>query len=184
MFGEDNADEDVSPDTADPEAAAKAGDDALSSEANDKGNIDRVSTKKWAKNCGYDPEKLFNKFFGDDIKYLLSMSNLWKTRTPPKPLEWKDMSEEISKSDVDSNAAGTTRDQKLWSLAECASVFAKSVESLKTEFSKLAEDDHLVWDKDDKYAMDFVAACANIRCHIFGIAQNNRFTIKCKCQQY
>lgn len=40
--------------------------------------------------------------------------------------------------------------------------------------------DHLVWDKDDKSAMDFVAACANIRAHIFGIAQKTRFDIKCK----
>lgn len=44
----------------------------------------------------------------------------------------------------------------------------------------LKEGDHLVWDKDDKYAMDFVAACANIRAHIFGITQNSRFQIKCK----
>ena len=44
----------------------------------------------------------------------------------------------------------------------------------------LKEGDHLVWDKDDKYAMDFVAACANIRAHIFGIALNSRFQIKCK----
>lgn len=44
----------------------------------------------------------------------------------------------------------------------------------------LKEGDHLVWDKDDKNAMDFVAACANIRAHIFGIPQKTRFDIKCK----
>jgi hypothetical protein len=44
----------------------------------------------------------------------------------------------------------------------------------------LKEGDHLVWDKDDKSAMDFVASCANIRAHIFGIPQKSRFDIKCK----
>jgi hypothetical protein len=44
----------------------------------------------------------------------------------------------------------------------------------------LKEDDHLVWDKDDKNAMDFVASCANIRAHIFSIPQKTRFDIKCK----
>jgi Repeat in ubiquitin-activating (UBA) protein. len=44
----------------------------------------------------------------------------------------------------------------------------------------LKEGDHLMWDKDDRSAMDFVASCANIRAHIFGIPQKTRFDIKCK----
>lgn len=92
LFGESNADEDVSPDTADPEAAGdEAGNEALQTESNEKGNVDRVNTKQWAVNCGYNPEKLFNKFFNDDIKYLLSMSNLWKTRKPPNPLKFGEL---------------------------------------------------------------------------------------------
>ena len=38
--------------------------------------------------------------------------------------------------------------------------------------------DHLVWDKDDDAAMDFVASCSNIRSHVFGISQKTRFDIK------
>ena len=38
--------------------------------------------------------------------------------------------------------------------------------------------DHLVWDKDDDAAMDFVAACSNIRSQVFGISQKTRFDIK------
>lgn len=44
----------------------------------------------------------------------------------------------------------------------------------------LKEGDHLVWDKDNRFAMDFVAACANIRSKVFGIAQKSRFDIKCE----
>ena len=35
-----------------------------------------------------------------------------------------------------------------------------------------------MWDKDDEEAMDFVAACSNIRSKIFGISQKTRFDIK------
>jgi ubiquitin-like 1-activating enzyme E1 B len=44
----------------------------------------------------------------------------------------------------------------------------------------LKDGDHLVWDKDDKNAMDFVASCANVRAYIFGIPQKTRFDIKCE----
>lgn len=57
-------------------------------------------------------------------------------------------------------------------------VFAESVAALKTE---LADKKFLIWDKDDKSAMDFVTACANVRAYIFSIQQNSRFQIKCKC---
>lgn len=63
----------------------------LSESVNDKGNINRVSTRIWAQSCNYDPEKLFTKLFHDDIKYLLSMDNLWKKRRPPTPLNWREL---------------------------------------------------------------------------------------------
>lgn len=51
----------------------------------------RVSTRQWAQDCGYDSQKLFQKFFNDDITYLLSMHNLWKNRKPPMPLDWNNL---------------------------------------------------------------------------------------------
>lgn len=174
LFGESNEDEDVSPDTADPEAGDKAGESALAAEANEKGNVDRVNTRTWAQQCGYDAEKIFNKLFYDDINYLLSMSNLWKSRTPPNPAKWDALEEDGETAPTDT----VLRDQKVLSLTESTKVFAESISALKSEFEKLADGDHLVWDKDDKYAMDFVAACANIRAQIFNIARKSRFEIK------
>lgn len=178
LFGEDNADEDVSPDTADPEAAGDAGQGALDAESNEKGNVERVSTKQWAQNCDYLPEKLFNKFFYDDINYLLSMSNLWKTRKPPSPVKFGEHLEIISELADISSTASVMRDQKIWTMAECQKVFADSLSNLKDAASKLGHDDHLVWDKDDQDAMDFVAACANIRSLIYAIPQKSRFDVK------
>lgn len=177
LFGEDNADEDVSPDTADPEAAGDAGNDALASNSNEQGNVTRVSTKQWAQNSDYLSEKLFNKFFYDDINYLLSMSNLWKTRAPPKPMKFGELEVISEVGDVAPNV-GVLRDQKVWSVGDCQKVFADSINNLKKQALKLKEGDHLVWDKDDTDAMDFVTACANIRSMIFAIPQKSRFDVK------
>lgn len=177
LFGEVNADEDVSPDTADPEASGEAGSEALTGDSNEQGNITRVSTKQWAMNCDYLAEKLFNKFFYDDINYLLSMANLWKTRAPPKPMKFGDL-EVISNIEDVSPTAGVLRDQKVWGVGECQKVFAESLNNLKEQALKLKEGDHLVWDKDDPDAMDFVTACANVRSMIFSIPQKSRFDVK------
>ena len=93
LFGEADPDEDVSPDTADPEAVGAAGAAALQSEANESGNVTRIPTRVWAKQSEYEPSKLFTKFFHDDIKYLLSMDKLWAKRRPPTPLIWDTLPE-------------------------------------------------------------------------------------------
>ncbi|XP_015115400.1 SUMO-activating enzyme subunit 2 [Diachasma alloeum] len=182
LFGEEDPDQDVSPDTADPEAAGdKAGEGALNSESNDKGNVERVSTRLWAQSCGYDPEKLFNKLFHDDIKYLLSMDNLWKKRRPPTPLDWKNLPDVVAGCSKETTDETGLKDQQKWSIAKCAEVFSNALHNLKKNLEVLREkspNDHLVWDKDDQDAMDFVAACANIRAHIFGIPQKSRFDVK------
>lgn len=109
------------------------------------------------------------------------MANLWKTRAAPTPIKWGEFPPEKQANDTPITTQ-QSREQKVWSLSECAEVLASSITAIKEEFGKLAEGDHLVWDKDDKHAMDFVAACANIRSNIFGIAQKSRFEIKCKCK--
>lgn len=48
------------------------------------------------------------------------------------------------------------------------------------ELAKLKVDNHLVWDKDNNVAIDFVATCANIRAKVFNIPQKSRSEIKCR----
>ncbi|XP_055913186.1 SUMO-activating enzyme subunit 2 [Eupeodes corollae] len=169
LFGETADDEDISPDVADPEAGGE--------EANpDEGDVKRVNTRQWAEDTGYDAETLFNKFFFDDINYLLSMSNLWKTRKPPTPLKWDSvLLDEVKNAE---NKDFLKQYHKVWSFAECAAVFGDCIQKLKIELGKSPDNEKLVWDKDDQPAMDFVAACANIRAYIFEIAQKSRFEIK------
>ena len=171
LFGEFDADNEVSPDTEDPELAGEAGEMAM--ENNHHSNdIERVSTREWAQGHDYNSEKLFMKFFYNDIKYLLSMEKLWQKRRPPKPLAWDMLGNESS--EIIEDAA--IPDKRIWSMSECGKVFQLCVTKLK-ERSK-ASDEPLVWDKDDTVAMDFVVATANIRSHIFHIPVKSRFDIK------
>ena len=63
LFGEEDPDQDVSPDTEDPELAGDAGKTALDGEAKADaiGGIERKSTRTWAEESGYNAQKLFNK---------------------------------------------------------------------------------------------------------------------------
>jgi len=175
LFGEEDPDQDVSPDTEDPEAAGDgAGEAAAGNEANNAGNVERKSTRTWASECGYDSQKLFQKFFNDDIKYLLSMDKLWSKRKRPTPLDWDCLPD----SEMEKDDGGLIKDQKVWTVAQCSQVLDSSVKLLKDALAKRPEGDHLVWDKDDDPALDFVVACANLRATIFNIPNKSRFDVK------
>lgn len=102
------------------------------------------------------------------------VENLWKKRTPPIPLTW-DVAIKTGSDGVETNDV-KTNEMNVWSISKCAKMFEKCINILKEE---VANKKILVWDKDDKPAMDFVTACANIRAQIFSIPQKSRFDIKC-----
>uniref|UniRef100_A0A671L275 SUMO-activating enzyme subunit 2 n=1 Tax=Sinocyclocheilus anshuiensis TaxID=1608454 RepID=A0A671L275_9TELE len=156
LFGEEDADQEVSPDTADPEVAWNPADAAARATASNKdGDIKRVSTKEWARSTGYDPVKLFNKLFKDDIMYLLTMDKLWKKRKAPLPLDWT----EIHQLGV-------------------FGYIENYVETLRSQLIEKGEGAELVWDKDDPPAMDFVTAAANLRMNVFSMNMKSRFDVK------
>uniref|UniRef100_A0A8C1K6F1 SUMO-activating enzyme subunit 2 n=1 Tax=Cyprinus carpio TaxID=7962 RepID=A0A8C1K6F1_CYPCA len=172
LFGEEDADQEVSPDTADPEAAWNPADAAARATASNKdGDIKRVSTKEWARSTGYDPVKLFNKLFKDDIMYLLTMDKLWKKRKAPLPLDWTEIHH--------LGACGTgLKDQQVLGVQGYAQLFHRSVETLRSQLIEKGEGAELVWDKDDPPAMDFVTAAANLRMNVFSMNMKSRFDVK------
>nr|AGC75067.1 SUMO-activating enzyme subunit 2 [Eriocheir sinensis] len=193
LFGEADPDEDVSPDSADPELVGQAGQSALdnagagtsqdghsaSSASQDtksttNGNVSRVSTRAWAISHDYCPKKLFTKLFSEDILYLLSMDKLWEKRRQPTPLTWEEAGN-LGEKGAQSEQSSIV-DQRLWTVKECQEVFSSAVHKLRNRLKD--EEAELVWDKDDQDGMDFVCACANIRAHIFGIQRKTRFDIK------
>ena len=168
LFGEADADEEVSPDAEDPEAVGDAG-AVASNSSNDE--LQRVSTQDWAKSIGYESTKLIQKFFIEDIKYLLSMDKLWKERKAPIPLNIEDLGE--CSFPADHNGLP---DQKIWTIKECIDKFNECVEMLKSELTR--KGDFLVWDKDDDASLDFVVSASNIRARIFDIPRKSRFDVK------
>ncbi|XP_013867673.1 SUMO-activating enzyme subunit 2 [Austrofundulus limnaeus] len=177
LFGEEDADQEVSPDTADPEAAWNPEETAARATASEKdGDIKRVSTKEWAKSTGYDPVKLFNKLFKDDIMYLLTMDKLWKKRKAPTPLDWQQL-ESTVRPQEEAPASGL-KDQKVLGVWGYCQMFQQSVETLRSQLQEKDEGAELVWDKDDPPAMDFVTAAANLRMHIFSMNMKSRFDVK------
>ncbi|KAK5983462.1 SUMO-activating enzyme subunit [Trichostrongylus colubriformis] len=200
LFGELDIDDDISPDLTDKGEGVEDGNsggeaapeenkepsNAMNGVASSNGShsepVDAsneakpVSTRAWAENVNYDPEKIFDKLFYDDIRYLLLMEHLWRERRPPTPLRRADTVTASASSSTASS--GTTDDpNKIWSLAECADVFCECVAALSRR-KNASETKILHWDKDDDDAMRFVAACANVRATIFGIPCKSLFEIK------
>jgi len=160
LFGEEDADKDVAPDQEDEEN--KSNGDSTQP-------IKRVNTREWAKENNFDGEAVFNKLFNKDVQYLLSMKNLWKTRRPPTPMKWRDsVDKEMNVDGIDV--------QKLMTTEENMALFYQSIDHLKNKLSP--ENEVLYWDKDDKHAMNFTSAAANIRAEIFGIEGKSQFNLK------
>uniref|UniRef100_A0A8C7N7J3 SUMO-activating enzyme subunit 2 n=1 Tax=Oncorhynchus kisutch TaxID=8019 RepID=A0A8C7N7J3_ONCKI len=181
LFGEEDADQEVSPDTADPELSWNPADTEARATASDQdGDIKRVSTKDWARSTGYDPVKLFNKLFKDDIQYLLTMDKLWKKRKAPLPLDWLEFV--ILSGCVIACPQGVTgtglKDQQVLGVGGYCQLFSRSVETLHSVLADKGDGAELVWDKDDPPAMDFVTAAANLRMYIFSMNMKSRFDIK------
>ncbi|KAL2155422.1 hypothetical protein VTH82DRAFT_164 [Thermothelomyces myriococcoides] len=129
-------------------------------------------------------EMLFDKVFNTDIVRLRSMEDMWKTRKPPEPLNYKELLEKSTEAMAAKDAV-VKNDQKIWSLEENLVVFKDSLDRLSKRVLDIkngpdgaVQDAIITFDKDDEDTLDFVAASANIRSTIFGIERKSKFDIK------
>lgn len=129
-------------------------------------------------------EMLFTKVFNTDIVRLRSMEDMWKTRKPPEPLEYKTLLEQASEA-LAAKDAVLQDGQKVWTLEENLVVFNDSLGRLSKRMLEMKkaqepgeEEPVITFDKDDEDTLDFVAASANIRSAIFGIDRKSKFDIK------
>ncbi|KAI1111434.1 hypothetical protein F5Y14DRAFT_313336 [Nemania sp. NC0429] len=130
------------------------------------------------------PQMLFDKVFNQDVARLRSMEDMWKSRRPPEPLQYDSVLRQASEA----NAAKESiiqNGQKVWSLEENLVVFndslsrlSKRILDLKQQHGDNSPQAMISFDKDDEDTLDFVAASANIRSHVFGIERKSRFDIK------
>ena len=118
-------------------------------------------------------QEVFNKVFHDDIERLRSMAEMWQSRKPPQPLKFDDG---IDESTIKRGKELALQDQKKWSLLENITVFCSSLDALSNRV--LGGEKVIEFDKDDKDTLDFVAAAANLRAHIFDIPLHSEWEIK------
>ena len=122
LFGEADADQDVSPDKDDPELQGSTKEDGgIAMDVNQEDS--KMSTRQWAESIHYAPEQLFMKFFFEDVKYLLKLDKLWQKRAPPTPVHIDHLPSQQTASDTPQPAG--LQDQRLWSLKECVLVFVR-----------------------------------------------------------
>jgi ubiquitin-like 1-activating enzyme E1 B len=129
------------------------------------------------------PRLVFEKVYKEDIERLRSMEEMWKTRRAPEPLDY----DQLSKDAEGIEAGIAKKDQVIWTPAENFAVFKDSLKRLsdRLEESRAKQEQGsmapiLTFDKDDEDTLDFVAASANLRSHIFGIETHSKFQIKRK----
>ena len=75
---------------------------------------------------------------------------------------WDELSDEVEEA-----SEGAIADQVAWSIKKCAQVLESSINKLEATYKASDYKDHLVWDKDDEPAMDFVAEASrdeNVSC--------------------
>lgn len=127
------------------------------------------------------PRRVFEKVFTDDVERLKSMEDMWKSRRPPESLKYDDLLPTVAQVEP----SVSLQDQRTWTVAENVAVFSSSLTRLSNRLEELkanAQSDNappvLTFDKDDKDALDFVTAAANLRSSVFGIEMKSEFDIK------
>ncbi|RPA88030.1 ThiF family protein [Ascobolus immersus RN42] len=137
---------------------------------------EKMGTNEFAK-------AVFQKVFDEDVQRLCSMEDMWKTRKRPTPLKF----EEVQKAAVDAGIKSdiAEKDQLTWDVAQNFTVFVDSINRLskrlqeeKANVTEGSPQPILEFDKDDVDTLDFVAAAANLRSHIFRIDLKSKFDIK------
>ncbi|KKA29342.1 hypothetical protein TD95_001943 [Thielaviopsis punctulata] len=123
---------------------------------------------------------LFTKVYTTDVQRLLSVEEMWKGKRAPVPLDFDGLATDAGKLHA---AEVLRRGQDVWTPVENVVVFIDSLSRLSARMQQMRETNPneapcITFDKDDQDTLDFVAAAANLRAHVFGIALKSRFDIK------
>ena len=171
LFGEYDADNEVSPEAQlldDEEKTSMEDKEDKEVTATKSLEAAKVSTRDFAEKCDYCAQKLFNKFYHEDVKTLLSMDTLWTKRTPPTPQNWELPETEAEKS---------LKSRDIPNLKQLCHLFQDSLSKIKDQYNNGSQEP-LSWDKDDANALNFVVAAANLRALVFNINLKSQWDVK------
>ncbi|KAF8121528.1 hypothetical protein EV363DRAFT_1363686 [Boletus edulis] len=146
---------------------------------------------------------VFEKVFDADIKNLLSMADMWRSREKPTPLDFDTIldgsfvlkepnkivaSSSNSKGQVNghangdavkpssSNGNGGLKDQRALTLRDNLYLFVSSTNRLALRVR--AGEKTIAFDKDDDDTLDFVTATSNLRSAAYYIERKTRWQVK------
>ncbi|RKP38489.1 hypothetical protein BJ085DRAFT_29443 [Dimargaris cristalligena] len=142
--------------------------------------------------------EVFQKVFDHDIRRLLSMEDMWATRTKPTPMTFPTGTAPATGDPAAEGRGGGATGlaaQRVWDQAETIRVFSDSIARLARRFAKLTgrldpttddgtlpeaalSETGMSFDKDDPDMLDFVTATANLRSLVFHIAPQSQFDVK------
>lgn len=131
-------------------------------------HLNEGKIREWARNIDYDAEKMFNKFFNDDIQLLRVKMNLEQGHYKPIPTQFFKQNTRIL-ADMDES-----RELTPWTLPELQGVFVASLNELRQKMTTT----QIIIDENDINSLDFIAACANLRAYIFHIIRKSSLEIK------
>ncbi len=156
LFGDndDPNNEDVTPDTDDPE-------NLINNQESISNGHHRLSTRDWihTEMEEFNPIRVFNKLFFDDINYLITMKNLWEKRRQPIPIEYGKASliKENNQNDSEQSTTPKLNDQRLQTIYEYVQMFIESLIQLKQRSDKQRQIGLLKQFKNYKYLFYFTS---------------------------
>ncbi|KAF9020239.1 hypothetical protein BDZ89DRAFT_1020326 [Hymenopellis radicata] len=140
---------------------------------------------------------VFEKIFNTDIRNLLAMSDMWRSRTPPVPLNFDGIMDGTfslrqnapptngqsngqpvvnGSTSTNGSTPAAIKDQRALSLKDNVSLFVSSTQRLASRLQQGEET--ISFDKDDDDALDFVTASSNLRSAAYGIDGKTRWEVK------
>ncbi|KAF8650727.1 hypothetical protein AX16_005100 [Volvariella volvacea WC 439] len=140
---------------------------------------------------------VFQKVFDADIRNLLSMSDMWRSRQPPVPLDFDkilDGSFVLERkingqqngvangpianghANGSSQPASRLKDQQTLTLRDNVLLFISSINRLAARLQQ--GEQTISFDKDDDDTLDFVTATSNLRSTAYGIETKTRWEVK------
>ncbi|KAG5636460.1 hypothetical protein H0H81_007967 [Sphagnurus paluster] len=149
----------------------------------------RVALRSKSPEVNKDVAQLvFQKVFNADIKNLLIMSDMWRSRAPPVPLDFHAImdgtfvlhNEAINGTNGSSIPNGSStilKDQKALSLRDSVELFVDSTNRLAARL-RTGNESTISFDKDDDDTLDFVTAASNLRSTAYGIGRKTRWEVK------
>jgi ubiquitin-like 1-activating enzyme E1 B len=145
FFGDndDPNNEDVTPDADDPENLNTEQEAITTTTTATTNGHHRVSTRDWIHQemNEFDPKRVFNKLFFDDIHYLTTMKNLWEKRRQPIPIQYEKANQikELNQNGQNDNEQSTRpklNDQRIQSISDYVQMFIESLNELKQRSDK------------------------------------------------